>query len=195
MSVKLPRMAAIGLLALNFIACSFLAPKAGATVEEIEKEEQAVYSFFVGDSTGTIVIMQDTATEISTDDPQQTIDYIKSGLKSLSDETLDDYMARNKEPGQLSPDMQLGVDYVLLSTDELRKISSQPDWPEVMAERYSGSGGYLILSRVGFNAELDQALIYVGDVAGPLMGAGFYYLLEKRNGEWVLTEQIMVWIS
>ncbi len=195
MSARLLKKTAIVLLALNFIACSFLAPKAEATVEEIEKEEQAVYSFFVGDSTGTVVILQDTATEIPTDDPQQTIDYIKSGLKRLSDETLDNYMARNEKPGQLSPDMQLGVDYVLLSTDELSKISSQPDWPEVMAEKYSGSGGYVIFSRVGFNAALDQALVYVGDVAGPLMGAGFYYLLEKRNGEWVMIEQIMVWIS
>jgi hypothetical protein len=32
-------------------------------------------------------------------------------------------------------------------------------------------------------------------MGGPLMGSGFYYLMEKENGEWILKEQYMVWIS
>jgi len=48
---------------------------------------------------------------------------------------------------------------------------------------------------VGFNNSLDQAVIYVGNMAGPLIGSGFYYLMEKKNGEWVIKEQVMVWIS
>ena len=87
------------------------------------------------------------------------------------------------------------MDYVLLSADELAKISSQPNWGELLAKKYPNSHGYTIFSRVGFNKTLDQAVIYVGKVAGPMMGSGSYYLMEKKNGLWLLKEQINVWIS
>jgi len=48
---------------------------------------------------------------------------------------------------------------------------------------------------VGFNKSLDQAILYVAQVAGPLMGSGSYYLLEKKDGEWILKVQANVWIS
>ena len=180
---------------LNLLACSVLTPpvptpKAG----DIDKEEQAVYSFFVAENSRAL-ILQDTSTNISGDDPQQTGDFIKSGLKGLSRETLDSYLDRNKQPSQLSPTMNLGVDYVSLSREDLMKISSQPDWGELMNAKFPGTYGYIIFSRVGFNNTLDQAVIYVGNVGGPLMGAGYYYLMEKQNGQWIMKEQVMAWIS
>ncbi len=183
------------LLLVNVMACNFLTPKSTPEAADIEKEEQAVYSFFVHSGSGPAVLLQDTATDISKDDPQQTIDYVKGGLKSVSNDTLDDYLERNAEPSQLSPDMQLEVDYVLLTAEEHQSIFKQPDGWDIFYKKFPGSGGYTVFSRVGFNNSLDQALIYVGNMAGPLMGAGYYYLLEKENGEWILKEQIMVWIS
>lgn len=194
MFVKLLKKAPVVLLALNFIACSFFTPKPTPTSADIEKEEQSVYAFFIGSDTGTAVILRDTSTNISSDDPQQTIDYIKSGLTSVSKETLDNYLERNRQPGQLSPDMNLGVDYVLLSYDELSAIMSQPNGWDAFYAKYSYSG-YTQFSRVGFNNSLDQAVVYVGSMAGPMMGSGFYYLMEKKNGEWLIKEQVMAWIS
>jgi hypothetical protein len=183
-------------LMLATLACSFFTPRSASTpgAADIEKEEQAVYSFFVSGS-GTALILQDTSTNMSDDNPQQTIDYIQSGLKGISRETLDRYVERNKQPSQLSPAMDLGAKYILLNREELAKITNQPDWGKVLNEKYPNSGGYIMFSRVGFNNTLDQALIYVGRMAGPLAGAGYYYLMEKKNGEWTIKEQIMVWIS
>ena len=195
MFIKLLKKASIVLLVLNFMACSFLIPAAATpTAADIEKEEQAVYAFFVSGNTGTVVILQETSTNISSDDPQQTIDYIKSGMKSISKETIDNYLERNAKPGQLSPDMQLGADYILLGNDELSTIMKQPNGWDAFYAKYS-HGGYTQFSRVGFNNTLDQAVVYVGGMAGPLMGSGYYYLMEKKNGEWVIKEQVMVWIS
>jgi hypothetical protein len=75
------------------------------------------------------------------------------------------------------------------------KISSQPDWGQLLNSKFPGTHGYIIFSRVGFNNTLDQAVIYVGNVGGPLMGAGYYYLMGKQNGRWVMKEQAMAWIS
>lgn len=181
-----------GILACNFILPAS-APKPGAA--DIEKEEQAVYSFFVGGQTGTALILQDTSVGMSSTDPNESFDFIRSGLKGLSEETADSYLERNAKPSQLSPDMHLGTDYVLLSTDELASITSQLNWGEVLNKKYPDSHGYTMFSRVGFNNVLDQAVIYVGSMAGPLMGSGFYYLMVKENGEWIMKEQVMVWIS
>jgi hypothetical protein len=183
------------MFALAVLACSLFTPSPTPSAAEIEKEEQAVYSFFVGGNGGNALILQETSTDISVDDPKAIKENIMSGFKNISSQTVDSYLARNEQPSQLSPDMELGVEYTLLTLDELSKITSQPNWHEVLNEKYPGSGGYTIFSRVGFNNTLDQAVIYVGQVAGPLMGAGYYNLMEKQNGEWKLMEQVMVWIS
>jgi hypothetical protein len=194
MLIKFLKNALVVSFAFSFTACSFLAPASTPNAADLEKEEQAVYSFFFGSNPGTVVILQDTSTNISSDAPQQSIDYIKSGLPGVSKETLNNYLARNRQPSQLSPDMQLGVNYVLLSTDGLSTIMKQANGWDAFYAKYSHSG-YTQFSRVGFNQTLDQAVIYVGGMAGPLMGSGFYYLMEKKDGQWVIKEQVMAWIS
>jgi hypothetical protein len=186
--------APIVLLALSLIACSLFTPVATPAAADVEKEEQAVYSFFISDD-GIALIFQETSTNISQDDPKESMEYMKSGLKSISKDTINSYIDRNAQPSLLSPDMQLGVDYTIVTADDLQKITSQPNWGELLTEKYNGAHGYTIFSRVGFNNSLDQAVIYVGQVAGPLMGTGYYYLMEKQNGEWKIKEQMMVWIS
>ena len=196
MSTQIFKSALTMCLALVFLSCSFFTPKSTTkpSAADVEKEEQAVYSFFVPEQ-GTALILRDTSTNISGDNPQQTIDSIKSNWKGVSEETLDSYLERNKQPSQLSPDMDLGTEYILLSTEELAKVTSQPNWHEALKDKYPNSNGYIMFSRVGFNNTLDQALIYVGNIAGPLAGAGYYYLMQKKNGEWTIKDQMMVWIS
>ena len=119
MSTKIFKIIPAVALAFTFLACSFLTSQftSRPSTSEIEKEEQAVYSFFVSGS-DPVLILQNTSTNISDDDSQQMVDSIKSSFKEVSNETLDSYVERNKEPSQLSPDMDLGVKYVLLSQPE-----------------------------------------------------------------------------
>ena len=195
MRINLLKIIPAALFTLSFTACSFLTPAATPSAADIEKEEQAVYSFFVGGGERTVLILQDTSADISANDPQKSLDYIRSGLPSLSDEALDNFVQRNQQSGPLAPDMELDVDYILLSTEELSETTRQSNWGEVITQKYPGSYGYTMFSRVGFNNTLDQAVIYVGSMAAPLMGSGFYYLMEKENGDWVIKEQVMAWIS
>jgi len=195
MSFPFLKKALMAFLLVTMLACKALTPTSKPNAADIEREEQAVYSFFVNSADGPAVLLQDTATDISNDDPKQTLEYVKSGLPSVSKETLNNYLDRNKTPSQLSPDMQLSVEYVLLSAEEQQTIFNESNGWDTFYEKYPGSGGYTVLSRVGFNKTLDQALIYVANVGGPLMGAGYYYLLEKKDGEWHIIEQVMVWIS
>ena len=164
---------------------------------DLQKEEQAVYASFFHGNSETIVIQEETSTAwlpSSEDELKQRMDYIASGLPDASKETLDHYFESNRQPSQLSPDMQLGVHYILLSTEELSAVMDQPDGWEAFHEKYSPSG-YMQFSRVGFNDTVDQAIVYVGSIPGPMMGSGNYYLLEKKAGQWGIREQVLAWVS
>jgi hypothetical protein len=180
------------LLALVPIACAPSGPTPSPA--DVDREEQAIYASFFSEGAGTAVILRNTGT-FSADDSPAYLESITSGLDGLSKETLASFVGRNQNPAPLTADMQLGVPYVLLTEEELAEISSQPDWGKVLSERYPNSGGYKVFSRAGFNRRLDQALVYVAHIAGPLMGGGFYYLMEKQDGRWIIKDQSLAWIS
>ncbi len=195
MTDKLIRTVIALVLFIGLFACSSLSTAPAPSAAEIEKEEQAIYTFFLPDTGSPVLILEETSSDISSDNPDQMIDYVKSDLEDLSKETLNHFLEQNAQHTKLSADMDLGVEYKLLTADELKRIASQPNWGELLTQEYPGSYGYTIFSRVGFNNSLDQALIYVGSVGGPLMGSGSYFLMEKQNGEWRMMDQIEVWIS
>jgi hypothetical protein len=195
MSIKsLQTALALWLISL-LAACSSFRSVPEPSQADIEKEEQAVFSAFMPEGPGPALILQMTSVNIGGEEPREIRAHIKNSFEGLSNDLVENFLARNARPSQLSPDMDLGIDYVLMSEDELAKISRQPNWNQELVEKYPGSNGYLIFSHVGFNKSLDQAVVYVGRVAGPLMGAGYYYLLEKQAGGWAIKKEVMVWIS
>ncbi len=50
--------------------------------------------------------------------------------------------------------------------------------------RYPGSGGYLQVSAVGFDAAKIRAMVYMGHHCGGLCGGGAFHLMTKVNGQW-----------
>jgi hypothetical protein len=172
-------------------------PTPVALQADLEKEEQAVYASFFKDSLETIVIQEDTSTgwlPSSEDELKQRMDYIASGLPNASNETLDNFFQRNRQSTQLAPDMQLGIHYILVSADEFSAVMDRPNGWDAFYKKYSPSG-YMQFSRVGFNDTVDQAIVYVGSIPGPMMGSGNYYLLEKKGGQWSIREQVLAWVS
>ena len=69
-----------------------------------------------------------------------------------------------------------------------------PKW-QAFHHQHPDSAGWVQLSDVGLSPGGDQALLYVTYVAGSLDGAGTWYRLEKRDGEWTVAETQLVWIS
>ena len=71
---------------------------------------------------------------------------------------------------------------------------NQDGWT-LFYNRYPDAPGIITFSRVGFNEAIDQALCYVGFQSQLLSGAGYYFLLKKVNGNWVVDQQVMTWVS
>ena len=161
--------------------------------------EQAVYAFLLSKmyQHRGYVIMADTATSaIGVDNTAQTLDYVLQNMHDVNPETVASFRDRNATSQPLRPDMQLGDPYVLLSQAGKNQIFSQNQsgW-EIFYNRYPQAPGITTFSRAGFNTLLDQALVYMGTQSNWLVGTGYYILLRKVNGSWMIDQQVTIWES
>ena len=166
---------------------------------QIDTEEQAVYtSLLTKMYTATeFVIMDTTATDPGgIENTSQTLASVLQNMHDVALGTVDSFKTRNEAAHPIRSDMNLGSPYILLSQDERNQIfdQNQSGW-EIFYGRYPDAPGITTLSRVGFNASLDQALVYLGTQSNWLAGAVYYILLKKVNGVWNIDQQVMTWIS
>jgi hypothetical protein len=167
--------------------------------DQIDVEEQAVYAFLLPEmyQHRGYVIMNTTATSATgVDNTAQTLAYVLQNLHGVNPETVDSFRARNAMAQPLPSDMDLGGPYTLLSQASKNEIFSQNQsgW-DIFYNHYPQAPGITTLSRVGFNAALDQALVYIGTQSNWLAGSGYYILLKKVNGAWSIDQRVMVWVS
>ncbi len=170
------------------------------TAPDLETEAEAVYAALFDEIYGEpqmLVLNALTETSpVGVTMSEETLSYVSSQMMTLSEETLTNFRSRNDATYPLRPDMNLGLPYVLLTRDELNEIFdvNTSGW-DVFYSRYPNSPGLTSVSRVGFNADFTQALVYIGTQSHWLAGAGYYVLLEKTGGKWHIVQQVMTWIS
>jgi hypothetical protein len=185
---------------LSLAACAATpTPVPILSANQIDVEEQAVYTAVLQAmfSASSFVIMDTTATDPGgVENTAPTLDYVLQNMHDVAPETVDSFRVRNDAADSIHPDMDLGVEYVLLSWAEKNQIfgQNQSGW-EIFYSRYPHTPGITTLSRVGFDAAFDQALVYLGTQSDWLAGAGDYLLLKKANGVWTIDQKVMTWIS
>lgn len=113
-------------------------------------------------------------------------------LPGVQADTLSNFKVKNEKASQLGP-QPLGVFVTEEEVDSIFRPNA--DGWDVFYKKYPGAQGILRLSRVGFSQKKDQALVYFGNQAHWLDGAGYFVLLANRNGSWVVVKQAMIWIS
>ena len=98
----------------------------------------------------------------------------------ISQETIDDFVAKNAKSYQLTKSFNLKLEYVLIPKEKLES---------------SDSGGLIALSRAGFDSSGNQALVYIDYGCGGLCGSGTYMLPVKNKQRWVVKKKFMAWVS
>ncbi len=169
------------------------------SAEQLQLEEQAVYAAVLNDTLNAsmVVLMDATATDPGgVENTASTVEYASQNLRDLDKTTIEDFKVRNDKAYPLPPDMDLGIEYILLTQAQRNEMfgPNQSGW-ETFYNNYPDAPGITDLSRVGFNAAFDQALVYVGTQSQYLAGAGYYYLLKKIDGTWTVDQKVMTWIS
>lgn len=202
-------------LSLTLAAAAFSAPgptraraTAASIADDLDAEEYAVISAVLisgrqddGDAkTGGVLVIQDmtVAWHGFDDKPETFYAALKESSKELLDETIEDYKAKNKEPHKLSERLDAKVRYVLADTREIDGFFEKngvSGW-EDFYKKYPNSGGYFMFSRVGFNSDKTQALVYKAHGCGGLCGEGSCLLFVKKDGVWVAKGAVgAVWMS
>jgi hypothetical protein len=185
------------LLALLLCSCGPGLPKATVTPSlNLEAEEYAVYSALIRqnpigyDLGSSFVVRENTMADL--DMFERTLENVHKLPSSL----VDSYRSRNAASYTLGPNLDIEQDYVLMPQEVFDEILGRRGsrWTDFEA-KYPGASGFILFSRVGFNADGDEALADMGYRCGDLCGAGGLYLLVKEDGNWKVRETLMVWQS
>jgi len=188
------------LLSIILAACTVKPTQAPtASAPQMDAEEQSVYTAVLLKlyAASNYVIMDTTVTGLmGTQGMSSTLDHVLLNMHNYAMETADSFRTRNEAAFPLRPDMEIGAGYVLLTqNDKTRLFNQNQDGWQLFYEKYPDAAGITTLSRVGFNHALDQALVYAGTQSQWLTGAGYYLLLKKVNGGWIVDQQVMTWVS
>jgi hypothetical protein len=183
-------------LSISLVACA-TSNHLFAKPPSPEEEEQAVYSVLLGEYQGQKVILYDS-TESGFEDMEDDAvpEYVHNAAPNAEGDTLENYLVRNDASHPLPKKLRIGVDYQLMSHKQMDEIfnSSEDAWTEFY-KRYPGSPGIITFSRVGFNQDFSEALVYMARQSDYLAGTGSLIRLQKQNGVWKIMEEIGLWIS
>jgi hypothetical protein len=188
-----------GLLLLILLLCSCGPGSLTATVTpspNIEEEELAIYSALIrqnpiGYNLGSFFVVREQ-TVADFDMFERTLENVHRLPSSL----VDSYRSRNAATYTLGPNLDIEQDYVMMPQEVFEEIFIKRGslWTDFEA-KYPGASGFVTFSRVGFDAEADEALVDMGYRCGDLCGAGGLYLLVKEDGNWKVQEALMAWQS
>lgn len=117
-------------------------------------------------------------------------------------EAVEDYKTKNENPVKLKAKFEVKPECLLLSDRAFHTFFSGPpvyksimDGWQKYYKRYPTSRGYIRLSRIGFNREMTEALIYVELDCGELCAYGRFKLLSKEGDRWSIKNSIQFYAS
>jgi hypothetical protein len=129
-------------------------------------------------------------------DTDAYMEMLRGSLPTLQAETWNHLLSVGGEEIAFPSDLETGGPYQLITDEAWAGYFGGIDstaWERFEADY--GAQGFATYSRVGFNRDTTQALLYRGVVCGVLCGNGGYVLLEKVDGVWQIVGEYEVWMS
>jgi len=120
---------------------------------------------------------------------------LRGNLNGLEEETLADFLEKNTQQHPVAPHLTLDGKLFCVTAEELKRFFQHRDGWERLRKLFPETSGLLEFSRVGFNSDLTQALVYMGQGFGPRAGSGDYWLFSRTAGEWVDVGKVRAWIA
>jgi hypothetical protein len=167
----------------------------------VEEDERTILAICLGLENDTAPMIVHASTGIGpgnrmhNDDLERTREYLQRNLHDASEETIADFVAKNRQPYPVWPELCFGDRLIPLSDKEIRDIFAVNSGWDRFREAYPTSTGLAEFSRVGFDATRKEALVYVGVQFDWLMGSGSYQLMRHSDDGWHEVQSVMAWIS
>tara|TARA_B100000315_G_C14439805_1_gene524170 strand:- start:267 stop:914 length:648 start_codon:yes stop_codon:yes gene_type:complete len=141
-----------------------------------------------------IIIRGETALAVEKKNLEEELSYLKNSLVGLEDTTVSDFKAKNLGSYPIEEFIFQRAVYKIISPAEINSFFSYKDGWEKFYSHYPDADGLMTFSRVGFNEDLSQALVYIGAQWSDLSGTGIYVLLEKEvDGAWAIALSLRAW--
>jgi hypothetical protein len=126
---------------------------------------------------------------------ERMLSYLRENLEGLDEETLNDFLAKNREHHPIEPDLNPGGRLVCVGEEKFEQIFRDKDgWARFRSE-FPESDGTLRFSRVGFDRDVTQAMLYAGQQFDWNVGSGGFWLFSKLDGEWKGAGRAGSWLS
>lgn len=118
-----------------------------------------------------------------------------SFLNPISPEARQNFEDLNHSSLHLLPPCKFAPECTLVDIADIAlQVKNAKAWRKFMT-KHANTPGIIIVSRIGFNRERDQAVVYSGMSCGTLCGQGEFTWLTKHNGVWGVESSNVVWIS
>jgi len=112
------------------------------------------------------------------------LSYLRNNLEGLEEETLNDFLAKNRTPYPVEPDLNPGGRLICVGEEEFEHIFRDGDGWARFRREFPESDGTLRFSRIGFNRDVTQAILYAGQQFDWNVGSGGFWLFSKPDGAW-----------
>lgn len=121
----------------------------------------------------------------------------KKRFETLERETFDDFALKLLKEDTLTNKFITGKKIVFINSEKIQELFSSvtSDGWENFYKEYGKTQGVTTFSRIGYNKNKTQALVYHGTQSQWLIGAGYYDLFEFRRGRWFRISSYKAWVS
>jgi hypothetical protein len=158
------------------------------TPRDREAEEYAVYSGLINSfpGVGLLLVANQTISAMPQEAEVNESEFFKLHVPdTIARETFEDYKVRERQSLLLANRLTVGRTYMLISNQEAKSYFENSASRARLVEKYPNSSGRItMLSRVGFNKKMDEALVYAWGYCGGDCGGGGYYVLRREDGVW-----------
>lgn len=192
-------LVALFLISIEFGSVPVSAPAGQSSSDSaVSAEEYEIYSSvikqkYVQPNTKLLIIEERTFRYDFAFDNEEPWREKRKGV-TIDRSAAEDYEAKNSRPWLLNKAMFKLPAKMNLITDLDLKAIFHGHWGELewisYYRRFPESTGFVMLSRIGFNTEHTQGLLYIGSRCGPACGEINFLLLEKANGVWTTKKEL-----
>jgi hypothetical protein len=190
----------VGSLASMNSAQTFAQSKSEVSTEEYAVYDAAIAKIFAQRAVNQLRIISPTVdiAEIFMDlrpfgvsNEAEDIKFWKARFQNIKRLTMEDYLANSKRKSDLKRSFKHGFDYVIWEVPAALKSGETPK----TEKQWLDNECFVQLSRVGFDREHEQALLYLTYLHSGRRGEGVFVFLAKADNQWTVAKVERVWVS
>jgi hypothetical protein len=114
-------------------------------------------------------------------------------FKGLKPETMQSFISQNSQRLPLTNPIKASLKLQMIDSKRAQETVGGNKWKELYAAN-PDCAGIISVSKIGFDKEGKQALVYVAHVYGEDLGRGNILFLQKSGQQWKVQEKVSNWV-